>query len=90
MKRLYVGKLPFLATEEDLRALFAKYGFSVGRVDVIRDRHTGESRGFGFVEIEDDEEAVRAMLILDDKELLGRRLKISMARERSDRRGQRG
>ncbi len=85
MKRLYVGNLPSRATEEDLRHLFAQYGFSIGNVDVIRDRYTGESRGFGFVEIEDDEEAVRAMLILYGKELLGRPLKISEARSPRER-----
>ena len=80
MRRLYVGNLPFRATEDDLRDLFAQYGFSMGSVDVICDRYTGESRGFGFVEIKNDEEAVRAMMILDGKDFLGRPLKISEAR----------
>ena len=84
MKRLYVGNLPSRATEEDLRHLFAQYGFSVHNVDVIRNRYTGESRGFGFVEIEDEEEAVRAMLILYGNDFLGRSLKISEARPRRE------
>ena len=84
MKRLYVGNLPSQATEEDLRYWFAQYGFSVSNVVVIRDRHTGKSRSFGFVEIEDDEEAVGAMLTLYGQDFLGRSLKISEARPRGE------
>ncbi len=80
MKTLYVGNLPLRAREEDLRKWFRQEGFGVDNVDIIRDRHTGESRGFGFVEIGDDEEAVRAMLILNGKEFLGRALVVSEAR----------
>ncbi len=79
MKTLYVGNLPLRASEEDLRKWFRQEGFGVGNVDIIRDRYTGESRGFGFVEIGDDEEAVRAMLILNGKEFLGRALVVSEA-----------
>ena len=80
MKTLYVGNLPLRASEEDLRKWFRQEGFGVDNVDIIRDRYTGESRGFGFVEIGDDEEAVRAMLILNGKEFLGRALVVSEAR----------
>jgi cold-inducible RNA-binding protein len=80
VKTLYVGNLPLRAREEDLRKWFRQEGFGVDNVDIIRDRHTGESRGFGFVEIGDDEEAVRAMLILNGKEFLGRALVVSEAR----------
>jgi RNA recognition motif-containing protein len=80
VKALYVGNLPLRASEEDLRKWFRQEGFGVDKVDIIRDRYTGESRGFGFVEIGDDEEAVRAMLILNSKEFLGRALVVSEAR----------
>jgi RNA recognition motif-containing protein len=80
VKTLYVGNLPLRASEEDLRKWFRQEGFGVDNVDIIRDRYTGESRGFGFVEIGDDEEAVRAMLILNGKEFLGRALVVSEAR----------
>ena len=58
VKRLYVGNLPLRASEEDLRNWFRQEGFGVESIEIIRDRYTGESRGFGFVEIGDDEEAV--------------------------------
>ncbi len=80
MKTLYVGNLPLRASEEDLRKWFREQGFGMDNVDIIRDRYTGESRGFGFVEIGDDEEAVRAMLILNGKEFLGRPLVVNEAR----------
>ncbi len=88
-----MGNLSFRANEPDLRNLFAQYGFSVSNVTLIRDRFTGRSRGFGFVEMEDDEEAVRAMLILSGKDFFGRPLRISEARlprESVRKRGQRG
>ncbi len=87
MKTLYVGNLPLRASEEDLRKWFRQEGFDVDNVDIIRDRHTGESRGFGSVEIGDDEEAVRAMLILNGKEFLGRALVVSEAHSPRPRRG---
>ncbi len=59
---LYVGNLPPQASEEELRDWFAREGFGLDSIEIIRDRYTGQSRGFGFVEIGDDEEAVRAML----------------------------
>ncbi len=80
MKTLYVGNLPLRASEEDLWKWFRQEGFRVESIEIIRDRYTGESRGFGFVEIGDDEEAVRAMLILNGKEFLGRALVVSEAR----------
>ena len=56
MKKLYVGNLAFGATEDDVRAAFGAHG-SVGSVQIITDRDTGQSRGFGFVEMDDDDEA---------------------------------
>jgi hypothetical protein len=71
VKRLYVGNLPIKAGEEELRNWFAQNGFHADRVEVIRDRYTGESRGFGFVEMS-DEEAERAIQTLNGHDFMGR------------------
>lgn len=77
-QKLYVGNLPFSATEEDVRALFANHG-QVYSVQLISDRDTGRPRGFGFVEMEDGQEAIQA---LDGAEYGGRNLRVNAARER--------
>jgi RNA recognition motif-containing protein len=79
MKKLYVGNLPWTATEEGLKAHFASAG-TVGSARIILDRETNRSRGFGFVEVEDVESMISAM---DGKDFIGRPLKVSEARERS-------
>ena len=78
---IYVGNLPFGATEDDLRSLFSDFG-TLTSVAVITDRDTGRSRGFGFVEVADDELATKAIAQLDGYELDGRRLTINEARPR--------
>jgi len=85
MKKLYVGNLPWSTTEDDLRELFAPVG-PTQSATVITDRETGRSRGFGFVEL-DDELADRAISELNEKEFGGRQLKINEARERPKRTG---
>jgi RNA recognition motif-containing protein len=80
MKKLYVGNLPWSATDGELQALFAGVG-QVISARVITDRETGRSRGFGFVEM-DDEGANRAMAELNGKEMGGRPLRINEANER--------
>lgn len=80
-KRIYVGNLPFSATEDELREKFAEFG-EVQSVNLINDRHTGQPRGFGFVEMEDDA-ADRAISALDSTDFGGRTLRVSVARERS-------
>jgi RNA recognition motif-containing protein len=82
--KLYVGNLPFTATEEGVRALFAAHG-SVEKVSLISDRDTGRPRGFGFVEMS-NADASRAMQELNGKDFEGRTLKISEAQDR-DRSG---
>jgi RNA recognition motif-containing protein len=82
--KLYVGNLPFTATEESVRALFAAHG-TVEKVSLITDRDTGRPRGFGFVEMS-NAEASRAMQALDGKEFEGRTLKVNEAQDR-DRSG---
>jgi len=80
--KLYVGNLPFSATEEALRELFAKHG-SVESVNLITDRDTGQPRGFGFVEMGDGGQ--EAMNALNGYEMEGRSLKVNEARKREDR-----
>ncbi len=79
-KKLYVGNLPYTTNDDELRQLFEEYG-SVESADVVSDRETGRSRGFGFVEM-DDEGADKAMRALDGKDFGGRPLRIDEARER--------
>lgn len=80
-KRIYVGNLPFSATEDELRERFAEFG-EVQSVNLITDRHTGQPRGFGFVEM-DEEGADKAITALDSTDFGGRTLRVSVARERS-------
>ena len=81
---LYVGNLPFSTTSAELEELFAAHG-SVTSAQVITDRETGRSRGFGFVEMESDDAAQQAIAELNDSEVSGRRIRVNVARERSSR-----
>jgi RNA recognition motif-containing protein len=74
--RLYVGNLPFQATDSDVRDFFARAGFPVDNVTLMRDRVSGEPRGFGFVEIAD----AAAIDACNGKEFMGRALVVSEAR----------
>jgi RNA recognition motif-containing protein len=80
MTKLYVGNLPFTATEEAVRNLFAPHG-TVEKISLISDRDTGRPRGFAFVEMSNSD-ASRAMQALNGKELEGRALKINEAQDR--------
>ena len=88
MTKLYVGNLPFTATEESVRALFAAHG-SVEKVSLITDRDTGRPRGFGFVEMS-NADASRAMQALNGKDFEGRALKVNEAQERESGGGRGG
>jgi RNA recognition motif-containing protein len=88
-RKLYVGNLSFTATEDELRDYFAQAG-TPDSVAIIRDRMTGKSRGFGFVEMSSDGEAVQAIEQLDGKDFKGRPLKINEARARDAGGGSRG
>jgi cold-inducible RNA-binding protein len=79
MKNLFVGNLSFQTTESDLRALFEPFG-QIGRVHMAMDRETGRARGFGFVEMNNDDEAKKAIAALDGKEVGGRNVKVNEAR----------
>ena len=79
---LFVGNLPFTAGSTELEELFTPFG-EVSRAQVITDRDTGRSRGFGFVEMDSDEAAQKAIEELDGSDYEGRQLKVNVARERS-------
>ncbi len=80
MKKLYVGNLPFSATEDDVTELFSQHG-TVHSVALINDRETGRPRGFGFVEIEDGD-LDNMIQALDGKEMGGRALRVNEAQDR--------
>ena len=81
---IYVGNLNFKSTEEEIQQLFEQYG-SVVSVKMITDRDTGRPRGFGFVEMDDDDGAT-AIESLDGTEFAGRNLKVNAAREKRQQR----
>ena len=84
--KLYVGNLSFDTSESELRSAFEAHG-TVDSVAVVSDKYTGRSRGFGFVEMNNAEEAKAAMSELNEKELDGRKLNVNEARPREDNRG---
>jgi RNA recognition motif-containing protein len=85
-KKLYVGNLSYETSDSDLDKLFAAHG-TVQSAQVIMDRETGRSKGFGFVEMGSDAEAQAAIQALNGKEVEGRSLKVNEARPREDRGG---
>jgi cold-inducible RNA-binding protein len=84
MRNIFVGNLAFRTSEGDIRSLFEAYG-AVDRVSIMTDRDTGRSKGFGFVEMGNDQEGDRAIDALNGRELDGRNLTINQARPREDR-----
>lgn len=85
-KKLYVGNLSYETTQPDLESLFSEHG-SVESADLITDRSTGRSKGFGFVEMSSEEEAQAAIGALDGQEVGGRTIKVNEAKPREPRRG---
>jgi RNA recognition motif-containing protein len=81
---IYVGNISFELTESDLRGAFEAFG-TVENVNIITDKYSGRSRGFGFVEMPEKEEAEKAISSLNGKELGGRALKVNEAKPRNDR-----
>ncbi len=81
--KLYVGNLPFNTTEEDLRTMFSQAG-TVVSVSLIKDRDTGRSRGFAFVEFNTQAEAEKAVSLFNNTPLDNRTLKVNLARPRED------
>jgi RNA recognition motif-containing protein len=88
-KNIYVGNLVWDATQDDLYTLFQEHG-TVTRAQVIMDKETGRSRGFGFVEMNDDAEAQKAIEALNNFNFRGRPLTVNEAKPREDRGGGRG
>ena len=87
MKKLFVGNLPYSANEPDVQGFFESAGVTVDSVTVMRDRFTGQARGFGFVEIHDDGAAQRAVEACNNKELNGRAVVVNEARPMTPREG---
>lgn len=81
---IYVGNLPYDSTEEEISQLFAEFG-TVSSTNIIKDKTTGNSKGFGFVEMDDDTEGQKAIDELNGAALRGRNLKINLARPRTER-----
>ena len=84
MKNIYVGNLSFEASEESVRAVFETHG-TVSRVNIVTDRDTGQPRGFGFVEMQNDIEGEKAIAAINGRDLDGRTLNVNEARAKADR-----
>jgi len=85
-KKLYVGNLPFSATEDSLKEAFSRFG-TVESVSIIMDRYTGQSKGFGFIELSTKQEAAEAIAKMNTAEMDGRTLKVSEALPQAPRDG---
>src|SRR6202162_6006586 len=90
MMKLFGGNLPYAATEADLTSFFAQAGVTVDTVNVMRDRFSGEARGFGFVEINDDTAANHAIEACNGRALMGRAMVVNEARPMVPREGHGG
>ncbi len=84
MKKLFVGSLPWATDDQQLGDLFAQFG-QVLSAKVLKDRETGRSRGFGFVEMADDAQADEAIAKLNGSDIEGRKIVVNVARPREDR-----
>ena len=83
-KKIYVGNMSYQTTEDQLKDLFAQYG-TVVTSTIIKDRYTEQSKGFGFVEMAEEDTAAAAVSAINNTELNGRSLKVDYARERRPR-----
>jgi RNA recognition motif-containing protein len=89
MTNIFVGNLSYQITESELESAFSQYG-AVERVSIVRDRDTGQPRGFAFVEMTDATEATNAINALNGREMNGRQINVNEARPREERGGGRG
>lgn len=80
---IYVGNVSYNSSEEDLSKLFSEYG-TVSSVKIIMNKHTGRSKGFGFVEMANEEEGNKAVENLDGYELMGRNLRVDKAKQKEE------
>lgn len=83
--KVYVGNLEYSVVEDDIKSFFEEKGLQTKAVEVIKDKYTGRSKGFGFVEVGTEEEIQKAIELLDGQELKGRRLKVNKARKPRER-----
>lgn len=81
---IYVGNLPYGVSEDDLKGAFAEFG-EVSSVNIITDKFSGQSKGFGFVEMSNDSEADEAMRALNESDLKGRNIRVNQAKPRRER-----
>ena len=86
MKKLYVGNIPYSSTEEELRELFSEYG-EIESLKIIQDQFTDRSRGFGFIEMTNEEDAKKAIETLNGKDFMGKALTVNEARPQQKREG---
>ena len=84
MKNIFVGNLPYGVTQDELEQLFGQHG-QVQKAQIVMDRETGRSKGFGFIEMPNDDEAARAIEALNNMEMKGRNIAVNEARPREDR-----
>lgn len=84
MKKIYIGNLPWSATETELTEMFTKFG-AVASASIVTDRETGRSRGFGFLEMNEGEDADKAIQALDGTDMGGRALRVNEAEQRERR-----
>ncbi|HEC66988.1 MAG TPA: RNA-binding protein [bacterium] len=89
-KKIYIGNIDYEVTEEDLREIFKEKGFEAKDVNVIKDKFSGRSKGFGFAEFENDEQVQKAIESLDGYELKSRKLKVNKAQRRESQFENRG
>ncbi|MEA3278783.1 MAG: RNA-binding protein [Pseudomonadota bacterium] len=82
--RIYVGNLPYSVTDEDLRDTFSEYG-ELASAEVVKDKFSGQSKGFGFVDMPNNSEADQAIKSLNDTDMQGRKLTVNEARPRAER-----
>ena len=86
MRKMYVGNIPYSVTEEDLRELFSEYG-EIESLKIMQDHFTNRSKGFGFIEMVNEEDAKRAIATLNGKDFKGKSLTVAEARPQQKRQG---
>ncbi len=86
MRKMYVGNIPYNATEQDLRDLFSEYG-EIESLKIMTDQFTDRSRGFGFIEMVDENDTKKAIATLNGKDFMGKTLAVAEARPQQKRSG---
>lgn len=84
-KQIYIGNLDYDAVEEDIQQLIEAKGLEAKEIKIIKDRFSGKSKGFGFIEFEDDDQVQKAIDLLDGQEIKSRKIRVNKARRRENR-----